>query len=316
MSFAQIESEIRRSGTPCIAVAAPRGEEIFAALKEADSKNLARFLLIGDVERTGAEAERSGLTGVEYLPAETDEEAAQKAVDAVRDGRADILMKGKVASDILLKAALEEKSVFNRGQLLSHVLVLESPAGRMIAVTDGGMNLYPDVEQKQQILTSAVELFHAIGIRLPKVAVLAAVEKENPKMPESLDAAELRRRWERGRIPGCVVDGPLALDLAVSPVACRRKGYTGGIQGDADILVAHDIASGNYLGKSLIHMAGYSAGGVVVGAGRPIVLLSRSDSEREKYQSILLAMAIGVAGGQQLHKEGRRDARDKEPQGR
>ena len=131
-----------------------------------------------------------------------------------------------------------------------------------------------------------------MGTEIPKVAVLAAMEKENPKIPESLDAGNLSRLQDRGEIIGCIVEGPMALDLAVNPEACRLKNYSGKIQGNANILLAPDISAGNILAKSLVYLGGWRGGGLIVGAGRPIILLSRSDTSEEKYNSILLAIAL------------------------
>ena len=154
------------------------------------------------------------------------------------------------------------------------------------------MNIRPDINQKQQIVENAVEAFHILGFPVPKVAVLAAMEKDNPKIPESMDAKVLSRRQDYGQIENCIVDGPLALDLAVSREACSLKEYKGKIAGDADILVSHDISGGNYLAKSLIYLGGWQGGGIVVGAGRPIIMLSRSDMAREKFNSMLLALTV------------------------
>jgi phosphate butyryltransferase len=291
MTFSRLEKLVLGDEPLTIAVAGARGDEVFEALADAANNRLARFVLTGDREEIARSGDEHGLTDYRIIPAAGDEEAAAAAVEAVRCGDADLIMKGKVATAVLLKAVLDEKTIFNTGRLLSHVLVLEHPEGRLIAVTDGGMNIRPDLNQKEQILSSAVELMHALGIDEPKVAVLAAMEKENPKIPESVDAAELQRRWESGGIPGCVVEGPMALDLAVSPRACELKDWNGRIRGDADVLLVHDISGGNYLGKSLIYNAGYPGGGLVLGGGRPVILLSRSDSAGEKYRSILLALA-------------------------
>ncbi len=290
MSFAELEQQVLGGRKLTIAVAGPRGAEVFDALAAAHEKRLADFILCGDEAAIRLEA--GELADARIISASDDEAAALAAVEEVRSGRADMVMKGKIPTAVLLKAILAEKTVYNRGRLLSHILILQNPEGKFLGVTDGGMNLYPDVEQKQDIIRSAVECFHSLGVPKPKVAVLAAMEKENPKITESMDAAELTRRYKAGEFPDCIVEGPIALDLAVSKKACELKEWKGEIRGDSDILLVHDISSGNYLGKSLIYLAGYSGGGLVLGGGRPIILLSRSDSATEKYQSILLALAL------------------------
>jgi len=295
MSFAALERQALAHGPSVIAVCGADGDEVYEALKAAQDKGLARFLLIGKPDRCEALSREYGVTPAGIVAAATEVEAAAEAVRAILDGRAQLLMKGLVSTPILLKAVVAEKRLFDEGRLLSHVLVVQGPDGRLLGVTDGGMIPQPDLEQKASIIRNAVDLFHRLGVEQPRVAVLAANEKPNPKIPGSTDAIELKLRGERGQMPGCIVDGPMALDLALMPRAAVIKDYHGAIQGNADILVVHDISSGNHLGKSLINLAGYPGGGMVVGARVPIILLSRSDSAAEKFNSILLALAGGIA---------------------
>ena len=295
MNFSTLENRALEHGHSVIAVSGADGDEVYEALRAAQDKGLARFLLIGNPERCEALSRKYGVTPAGIVAAATDDEAAAEAVRAIIDGRAQLLMKGLVSTPTLLKAVVSEKRLFDPGRLLSHVLVVQTPDGRLLGVTDGGMVPQPDLEQKAAIIRNAVDLFHRLGFESPKVAVLAANEKVNPKIPGSSDALELKLRGERGQMPGCVIDGPLALDLALMPKAAAIKGYHGTIQGDADILVVHYISSGNHLGKALINLAGYPGGGMVVGASVPIILLSRSDSATEKYNSILLALSGGIA---------------------
>jgi phosphate butyryltransferase len=293
MGFSQLESRLLGMEPLVIAVAGAGGDEVFEALKAAEEKGLARFILTGKREMCEDMSARYGINPVEIIASGSDEEAVAQSISLVCSGAAGLLMKGKVPTPTLLKGVVSEKSLFEEGALLSHILVVERPDGRLLGITDGGMNLYPDLEQKEKIIRSAVHLFHHLGVDTPKVAVLAANEKVNPKMIESVHAAELAERFRRQENPGCVVDGPVALDIAVDPHAAELKGYEGAVRGDADILIVHDISSGNYLGKSMIYLAGYSGGGMILGAKVPIILLSRSDSAREKYQSILLSLCCG-----------------------
>ncbi len=292
MFFRTLESDLRDGPRIRVAVAGASGDEIFSSLRLSEKLGITEALLVGGRADAMEGADRAGMECFSILETDSEDESARKAVDAVRDGQADLLMKGKVSTAVLLKAVLSEKIVFSRGKLLSHLAVMEAPDGHILGITDGGMNISPDLLQKKIILESAVEAFRALGIRVPKVAVLAAMEKENPKIPESLDAGKLSRLQDQGKITGCIVEGPMALDLAVNPEACRLKDYKGKIQGDADILLAPDISAGNILGKSLVHLGGWRGGGLVVGAGRPIILLSRSDTAEEKYNSILLAITL------------------------
>ncbi|MCK5735371.1 MAG: phosphate butyryltransferase, partial [Spirochaetaceae bacterium] len=273
MFFRKLESDLRDGPRIRIAVAGAEGDEIFSSLRLSEKLGISEALLVGRKDAAGDGAEHAGMECFSILKADGEEDAAQKAVEAVLNGKADLLMKGKVSTATLLKAVLSEKTVFSRGRLLSHLAVMEAQNGRILGITDGGMNISPNLEQKRIILESAVEAFHALDIELPKVAVLAAMEKENPKIPESMDAGKLSRLQDSGEITGCTVEGPMALDLAVNPEACRLKNYKGKIQGNADILLAPDISAGNILGKSLVHLGGWRGGGLVVGAGRPIILL-------------------------------------------
>jgi len=293
MSFAQLEAQLKGGLPQTIAVAGAEGDELFQALERVEQKGLARFVLVGESETATALAERYGIDPVAVISAGSEEDVAARSVAAIKEGKAALLMKGKVSTPTLLHAVVTEKSLFPKGQLLSHALVVESPEGRMLGITDGGMNIRPDIEAKQTILNSAVELFHRLGLANPKVAVLAANEKVNSKMPETLDAVQLKERYQAGAISGCIVDGPMALDLAVVPRAAALKGYQGAIQGDADILLTHDIAAGNHLGKSLLYLGGFQGGGIILGASYPIVLLSRSDTVREKFLSMILALSCG-----------------------
>jgi phosphate butyryltransferase len=292
MSFASLKkSLLQAKTTPRIAIALAEGEEIFTAAAEAAGAGICSPVLVGREKPIREQAERSGLTDFDLITASTPEEAAEAAVEAVRSGRADLLMKGKVPTSTLLRAVLRDKEGLRGSRLLSHVAVIELPGGRFLAVTDGGLNIQPGLQEKAAILENAVALFQSLGVKTPKVAVLSAVEVVNPDIPSTLDAAQLAQMAAHGQIKGAVIDGPLALDLAVSPQACKLKKINTPIAGEADILLVPDLVSGNLLGKSLIYLAGYPSGGIVLGAICPIVLLSRSDSAQEKLNSIILGAA-------------------------
>jgi phosphate butyryltransferase len=292
MFYRKLESDLRNGPRIRVAVAGASGDEIFSSLRLSEKLGITEALLVGNGRAAKDGADSAGMECYSILEAGSETEAARMAVEAVRDGRADLLMKGQVSTAVLLKAVLADKSAIKPGSLLSHLAVMESPTGRILGITDGGMNISPDLEQKKTILESAVKVFRLLGVPEPRVAVLSAMEKENPKIPESLDAGELSRLQSAGGIKNCIVEGPMALDLAVNPEACRLKNFQGKIRGDADILLTPDISAGNILGKSLVHLGGWSGGGLVVGADRPIILLSRSDTAAEKYHSILLAIAM------------------------
>jgi phosphate butyryltransferase len=223
--------------------------------------------------------------------ADSNDKAAELAVRAVSTRKATVLMKGNIPTSDLLKAVLNKEYGLRTGKVLSHVSVFEIPEyDRLTFVTDAGMNIAPDLEQKAQIIKNAAALARAIGIEYPKVAPIAAVEVVNPAMQATIDAAALTVMNKRGQIPGCIVDGPLALDNAVSALAAEHKGIHSEVAGRADILLVPTIEVGNVLYKSLIYFAKAKVGAVIAGAKAPIVLTSRADSAESKLYSLALAI--------------------------
>lgn len=288
-------------GPATVAVAAPEDEEVFGALEEARRRYEIQAILCGDVKRINRAAAEAGYEADvdELVPAASPAEAAQAAVAQVRAGRADFVMKGSLATGVLLRAVVDkERGLVEAGRLLSHVAVFEHRSrGKLLLVTDAAMNVAPDLEAKARILLNAVRAAHALGLSEPKAAALAAVETVNPKMPASTDAAILSVMARRGQLPGCVVDGPLALDNAISEEAARLKGLTGEVAGQADILLVPSLEVGNVLYKAMAYFAGLAHAGVVVGGMVPVILTSRADSRETKLASIALARAICRADG-------------------
>ena len=232
------------------------------------------------------------LSGVEIVNEPSPPAAARLAVARVSSGGASILMKGLVATSDFLKAVLDKEVGLRTGRLLSHVAVFKSPGyDRFFYLTDGAMNIAPTLEQKVQIIQNTVELAHRLGNAQPKVACVAAVEVVNPDMPETVEAAALAKMSDRRQIKGCVVDGPLGLDNAVSMEAARHKSVGGPVAGQADVLLAPDIAAGNAIYKTMVYFGVVDAAAVVVGAAAPVVLTSRSDSPRARMLSLALAIA-------------------------
>jgi phosphate butyryltransferase len=218
---------------------------------------------------------------------------AAAAVTLVRDGKADMLMKGLLQTSDLLRAVLNKENGLRGGGTLSHVAAIHSEAmGKTWIATDGGMVMYPDLKTKAQLIESAVKVARGLGIEMPKVAVLAAVEMINPEMPATLDAAALTAMNRRGQIRDCIVDGPLAFDLAVSPGAVKHKKVESPVAGQADILLFPNIDAGNAVVKAMTNIGGCIFGGVVMGASAPIVLTSRSDSDISKLYSIAIAASV------------------------
>lgn len=215
-----------------------------------------------------------------------DSKASALAVKEVKDGRANVLMKGKIGTNVLLKAVVNKETGIRKNEILSHVAVLYVPKlNRLIAISDGGMNLTPDKKQLSSIIEASEKVMKNIGISRPKISILSANEAVLPKLQSSVDAREIMEENNSVRI----IEGPLSIDISLSPEIALDKGYKGKIQGDADILITPDIVSGNLLSKSLLMFGGSEMAGLVLGAKVPIVLTSRSASSEEKYASILLA---------------------------
>lgn len=288
MKFTDLIEKLKGGHKPVIAVVAPTGENIYSALKEVEEEGLCSFLLVGDDEKISSEAEEYKLKEYTILNSLT---PADDAVNAILNKDAHVLMKGKLDTSVFMKAVLKRKEELLTSSLLSHLQVVETREGRLMGITDGGMNIAPDLQQKAAITQNAIDIFRNLGIETPKVAILTAMERVNPAIPASIDAALLAKMSERGQINGAVVDGPLAIDLALSKRACEIKSVKGPIQGDADILVVPDMNTGNIFGKSLILCAGLEAGGLIAGASFPIIMMSRADEARDKRNSIVLALA-------------------------
>lgn len=279
-----------------VAVAAAEDEEVMEAVSEAIKRNLASFILYGNEVKISELLAKHNLeangTSLQIMDASSPKEAAQLAVKAVSSNEADVLMKGNVATATILKEVLNKEYGLRTGSVLSHVAAFEVPGyDRLIFVTDAAMNVAPTIEQKVQIVQNSVQVARSIGVELPKVAPLAAVEVVNPSMEATTDAALLTQMNKRGQITGCVVDGPLALDNAVSSLAAKHKGIDSEVAGHADILFVPTIEVGNVLYKSLIYFANAKVGAIIAGAKAPIVLTSRADSAESKLNSLALAVS-------------------------
>jgi phosphate butyryltransferase len=278
-----------------LVVAAAADEPVLQAVYQAMKEGIIEPILVGEKLAIELICKNIGfdLSGITIIDEPNASKASVKAVEIIREGRAEILMKGLVATGPLLKAVLNTEHGLRKGATLSHIALFESPYyHKLIGVTDAAMNVAPEFSEKVDIINNAVEAFHKLGEKLPKVAVLAAVETVNPKMEETVHASMLAMMNKRGQIKGCIIDGPLALDNAVSSEAAEHKGIVSEVAGDADILVTPEIVSGNVLYKSLNFLGGATAAAVIMGARVPIVLTSRADSEQSKMMSIALAAAM------------------------
>lgn len=292
-TIAEMVDAARKSGRKRIAVAAAQDGSALEAAVDAWMNGLADPILIGDLAAIDAIAAELGLdlARFERIQAKGPEGAAAEAVRLVRTGDADVLMKGLVDTSILLKAAFNRDTGINAGLLASHVAAMEVASyHKLLFVTDAAINIAPDLGAKLAIIANAARAARALGLVLPKVALLAAVEKVNyEQMPCTVEAAVIAQMGRRGQLGGCVVDGPLALDNAVSAQSARIKNISSEVAGDADILVAPDIEAGNILYKCLVDMAGAKCAGIVMGAAAPIVLTSRADTGETKLASIAFA---------------------------
>ncbi|MBN2415756.1 bifunctional enoyl-CoA hydratase/phosphate acetyltransferase [bacterium] len=290
-TYADILAKAASGEKKRIAIAGAEGSAVLEAITVAADKGLAEAVLVGDRRKIEeiAEASSLSLNGVE-IHHETDETAcAHTAVSLVDHGEADCLMKGNVSTPVLLKAVLDEQYSLRTDRLLSHITVLQVDRyPKLLMITDGGMVIRPDLAQKKEIVRNGIEIMRKLGVMVPKIAVLAAIEKVNPKMVETEHAAALAEAAAAGAFGECLLEGPVAVDVAFSAEAARIKGVESLIAGEPDILVVPDIACGNIFAKGLWHLAGAKLGGLVAGARKPIILLSRSDDAETKLNSIAL----------------------------
>ena len=281
-----------------LAVACPQGDDILEAVADAAQEGVVDPVLVGNRGKTLAIAESLGLdiSGLEFVDEPDDALAAEKAVRMVSSGEAHLLMKGNVKTAVLLKAVLNKEWGLRSGSLLSHLFLFQVPRmPGVIGMSDGGMTMYPDLPTKVGIVENAVWAYHRIGVECPKIAALAAVEVVNPDMQATLDAAALAQMNRRGQIKGCLIDGPLALDNAVSAEAAQIKGIESPVAGDADMLLVPSIEAGNFVGKVMMYMSGGKGAGVILGARRPIVLTSRFDNAETKRLSIAFGAVLAMS---------------------
>ena len=295
--FDELIAKVNECGMKKVAVSVAQDEAVLEAVAEAKRKGIAEAILVGDEARIREIASSIGmdLTGYEIIDEPDMIQASLKAVKLAREGRADMYMKGLIDTKNFLKSVLDKEVGLRTGGVLSHVCVFDIPAiDQLLFLTDVAFMTYPTLEDKVHIIQNTLPVAKACGIDCPKVAPLAAVEVVNPKMPATLDAAELTRMNEAGEITGCVIDGPLSLDLAVDPEAAKHKGATGRkIQGDADILLFPDIHAGNLTYKAIVHMVpGVKNGCILTGTKVPVILTSRSDTFETKVNSMALAAVV------------------------
>ncbi len=285
------------------AVVHPCEQTALAGAMEAGAKGLITPILVGPAEKIDTVAKQHGieLGKTRVIDAAHSHAAAAKAVELVRRGEAELLMKGSLHTDELLAAVVARETGLRTGRRISHVFIMDVPTyHKVLVVTDAAINIAPTLEDKVDICQNAIDLAIALGVATPKVAVLAAVETVNSKMSATLDAAALCKMSERGQITGGVVDGPLAFDNAISKEAAMVKGIRSAVAGDPDIMLVPDLEAGNILAKQLTFLANADSAGLVLGARVPIILTSRADSVRSRIASCAVAMLAAHARRQAL----------------
>jgi phosphate butyryltransferase len=292
-SFKELFTNLKTKGREKIIVAGGEDIETLKALKDCYNYGFGEGILVGDK----AEIEKSiSLLGEsnfvkEIIEAKDDLEKARLAVEKVKEGGT--LLKGKIKTATLLKAVLNKEWGLRTDKIVSDVFVFEDKregSSKFVLMSDGGVNLKPDVKTLVAIINNAVEVAHKLGIEIPKVALLAAVETINPDMEETVKAGMISKMNERKQITGCIIDGPLALDNAISEFAAQKKGITSPVAGKADILIVPDIAAGNIFGKALTYYVNYQTGHTLVGTKAPVIIPSRADKSGVKLNCIALSI--------------------------
>jgi phosphate acetyltransferase len=282
----------------CTAVAHPCDETSLRGAVEAADMGILVPILVGPRARIEAVAKQHGLDirRFEIVDAPHSHASAEAAVRLAGQGKAEMLMKGSLHTDELMGAVVHKEAGLRTARRISHCFVMDVPAiDRPLVITDAAINIFPTLEEKADIILNAIDLANALGLKEPRVAILSAMETVNPKVPSTLEAAALCKMAERGQITGGILDGPLALDNAISPAAAQIKSINSAVAGRADILVAPDLEAGNMLAKSLTFMAEADAAGIVLGARVPVILTSRADSVITRLASCAVASLVAQA---------------------
>lgn len=295
-TFEELVSKVSQFETKKVSVAVAQDSAVLEAVRAAKDRKIADAILVGDKDKIEAVAKEinTDISDFEIVDVKDDIEASLAAVKLVHDGKADMYMKGLISTKDFLKSVLNKEVGLRTGSALSHVCVFDVKGiDRLLFLTDVAFIPYPTLEDKIHIINNTLKITKACGIENPKVAPLAAVEVVNPKMPVTVEAAELTQMNKDGKITGCIVDGPLSLDLAIDAEAAKHKGATDrAIQGDADILLFPDIHAGNLVYKAMVHTAEVVNGNMLTGTKAPVILTSRSDSFEVKVNSLALGAVV------------------------
>ena len=299
-NFTQLLNRVNKRGKQKIAVAMAQDSDILLAMDAASAAGIADGILVGAKSEIEAIAEQHQISLARYqiLDVQDERESVHQAVQLVRSGDAQVLMKGLCSTSIFLKGILNKENGLRSAKVISHLAVFESANyHKLLFMSDAAMNIAPDLNDKIAITQNAINALHAVGYKIPKVAMISAVEKVNPEaMPSTADAALISKMAARGQIKNANIDGPLALDNALSPRANEIKGLKSSINGDADLCIVPNIETGNVFYKLLTILGNALVAGVILGASVPVVLTSRADSENSKFLSIATALAISQRG--------------------
>lgn len=294
-SLKEIFVQIKTKPKSTIAIAVAEGEDIIDIVKQSISKELANFILVGSKKEIVELCKKVGLAlgDVQIIDESDHKLAAEESVELVRTGKADSLMKGNLHTSLFLKAILDKEKGLRKGSLISQISVYDNIYGDGLQLlTDCAMNIAPNLDEKKSIIENSIELAQKLGYKNPKVALLSAVEVVNPSIPDTIDAAILSKMGDRKQIKSGIIDGPFALDNAVSMEAAQYKGIKSEVAGKADILVVPNLQVGNALHKSLVYFAKKHVAAAIVGTSAPIIMTSRTDTIENKLSSIALAIYI------------------------
>lgn len=296
-NFDDLLSILKGVPTKKVAVAVAQDEPVLEAIKEATENNIAQAILVGDKQQIQEIAKKIDLdlSDYEIMDIKDPKKATLEAVKLVSSGHADMLMKGLVDTATFLRCVLNKEVGLRTGKLMSHVAVFEVEGwDRLLFLTDAAFNTYPELKDKAGMINNAVVVAHSCGIEVPKVASICPVEVVNTSMQSTVDAALLAKMSDRGQFKGCIVDGPFALDNAISEEAAHHKGVTGPVAGKADVLLLPNIETANVMYKTLTYFSKSKNGGLLVGTSAPVILTSRADSFETKVNSIALAALVAA----------------------
>lgn len=294
-SFKELETTAKKNESKRVVLAMAEEADALKAISQAAASDIIIPILVGNkssIEKTAADA-AVDISSFKIVEADGEKACAVKAVELIRNGDGDCLMKGKTATATILRAVLDKENGLRGSGIMSHVAILNPPTyHKLLVITDSALNIAPDLKEKTSLIENAVSVSKKLGVEIPKVAVIGAVEKVNSAMPATLDAAALSKMADRGQIKNCLIDGPFALDNAISKKSCEIKGINTEVGGDADVLLFPDIEAANIFYKSIAYLTDYPMAGLLVGAEVPVILTSRSDNDNIKYLSILAGVSL------------------------